>query len=55
MKTTKRIFAFTMAVMICVSYCMMHISAAGIEFYEYYGNNASHSADAVEIRNGVQG
>ena len=39
MKTTKRIFAFTMAVMICVSYCMMHISAAGREFYEYYGNN----------------
>ena len=39
MKTTKRIFAFTMAVMICVSYCMMHISATGREFYEYYGNN----------------
>lgn len=41
MKTTKRIFAFTMAVMICVSYCMTHINASGTESYEFLGNCTS--------------
>lgn len=39
MKITKRIFAFTMAVIICVSFCMTHVVAARREFYEYTGDD----------------
>lgn len=38
MKITKRIFAFTMAVIICVSFCMTHITAIN-DFYEYQGGS----------------
>lgn len=47
MKITKRIFAFTMAVIICVSFCMTHVAAARREFYEYTGNNMHIIDDAT--------
>lgn len=37
MKTTRRIIAFMMAVMICVSFCMAHIAATPHESYEWFG------------------
>lgn len=38
MKMTRRILAFTMAVIICVSFCMTHIAATPHESYEWMGD-----------------